>query len=391
MKRVLAVFLLILLMLQTASCSQPAPEVQSGPPTETETEPKTLETEPPVAEEAKKTLFPTWSSVAHNASVYLRESENPIVDVSDAAYSYAEMEEDLQLLCQAYPQSLSHRPIGLSLAGRRIYLAVLGNPEAPRQILVSAGIHGREYMTPLLVMKQIEYMLVYLNDGMCEEVSYASILENYCFYIVPMSNPDGIMLSQEGMDSLSDPTLYRAIYSIYSADFAAGMTDHTNVNEYLKYWKANAAGTDLNRNFDARWEEYDRIFRPSSQNYKGPAVASEPETRALAALTESLDRIQAVLCIHSQGEVIYWNCGQDAALSADTRAFASAIAGRNGYYLVDKQNNDASFSDWCALQKGLIAVTVETGVEGCPLPIEQFETIWNDNHDLLIRSALYFE
>jgi len=193
------------------------------------------------------------------------------------------------------------------------------------------------------------------------------------------------------MDSLSDPMLYREIYSIYASDFAAGLTKETNINEYLTYWKANAAGVDLNRNYDARWEEYDRILRPSSQNYKGPAIASEPETRAMVALTESLDKIQAVLCIHSQGEVVYWNCGQESELGADTRDFAAAISKKNGYFVVDKQNNDASYSDWCALQKGLIAVTVETGVDRCPLPIEQFATIWNDNCDLLVRSAIYFK
>lgn len=391
MKRILAVLLLTFLMLQTVSCIRIKPIRPSATSPTLDTTERDTASQAPIPDDMLQREFPDWSMVAHNARMFLKETEHAVVDTGDAAYSYADMSEDLQILSKMYPQYFSHRSIGSSVAGRTIWLAVLGNPNASRQILVSAGMHGREYMTPLLVMKQIEFMLAYLSDGSIGTTSYASILEKYCFYIVPMTNPDGIMLSQEGMNALSDPTLYQKIYSIYSADFAAGLTKSTTVNEYLKYWKANAAGVDLNRNYDARWQEYDRILRPSSQNYKGPAAASEPETRALATLTESLNNIQAVLCIHSQGEVIYWNCGQDEALSADTRAFASAISKHNGYYVVDKQNNDASYSDWCALKKGLIAVTVETGVGTCPLPIEQFETIWQDNYDLLIRSAMYFE
>ncbi|MBQ7347125.1 MAG: peptidase [Clostridia bacterium] len=388
MKRVLAVLLLILLTLQVTSCIQLKPEYRAEEPNDGTAHDGTETLAPADALDA---VFPSWSDVEKNAKLFLTATENPIVDATDAAYSYTDMATDLQILANAYPTHLSYRSIGKSVAGRDIYLAVLGNPDAPRQIVVSAGIHAREYMTPLLVMKQIEYILAYRNDGACNGFSYASILEKYCFYIVPMSNPDGIMLSQEGLSSLSDTELCDKIFSIYYADFAAGITNAGNVNEYLKYWKANAAGTDLNRNFDALWEEYDRIFRPSCQNYKGPSAASEPETQALVTLTESLNNIQAVLCIHSQGEVLYWDCGQNAALSEATRAFTAMIAARNGYYIVDEQNNDASYSDWCALEKGLIAVTVETGTGSCPLPIEQFETIWSDNFDLLLLSAVYFE
>ena len=111
----------------------------------------------------------------------------------------------------------------------------------------------------------------------------------------------------------------------------------------------------------------------------------------MVALTEALTNIQAVLCIHSQGEVLYWDCGQEKALLDRTLTFTEAVADRNGYYIVEEQNNDASYSDWCALKKGLIAITVETGVGTCPLFIDKFEAIWFDNFDLLPLSAEYFQ
>ena len=393
MKRFLAVALALLLAMLCTSCIRLKPGYGAEePPTfpqigDTDTEPSTDEDKIL----SPTTVFPSWNTVSENATRFLTDTKNAVVDCTKKEYTYLEMVKDLELLCEKYPKQLSYSSIGRSVAGREIYVAVLGNPDASRQILVSAGIHAREYLTPLLVMKQIEYMLAYLGTGNCNGVSYDDILQKYCFYIVPMSNPDGIMLSQEGLSTITDTALADSLISIYHKDFSAGLTTATNVNEYLKYWKANAVGTDLNRNFDALWEQYEAISRPSMFRYKGPSPNSEPETQALVALTERLPNIQAVLCIHSQGEVVYWNCGQSAALSTDTRAFAAMITGRTGYKLVAEQNNDASYSDWCALKKGLIAVTVETGNGVCPLEIEQFQKIWSDHFDLLLQSAVYFE
>jgi hypothetical protein len=117
---------------------------------------------------------------------------------------------------------------------------------------------------------------------------------------------------------------------------------------------------------------------------------SEPESRALAALTDSLKSLVAVLCIHSQGEVLYWDCGQPEPLHADTLRFTRAVAARNRYSVVYEVNNDASFSDWCALSRRLIAITVETGKGTCPLFIDKFTAIWFDNYDLLPLTAEYF-
>ena len=301
------------------------------------------------------------------------------------------MVSDLAALKARYPAHLSYRSVGRSVAGRELYVAVLGNPDAPQQAVVSAGIHGREYLTPLLVMKQLEFYLHYYDVGDYRGTSYADLFENCCFYILPMCNPDGIMLSQTGIDSLRDEGLRATVRAVYEDDFRKGYTSQTDINEYLKYWKANANGVDLNRNFDALWEDY-RMGEPEPchKNYKGKAPMSEPETQALSALTDSLSGIVAVLCIHSQGEVLYWDCGQEGTLALTTRNFTTVIAERNGYQRIDEQNNDASYSDWCALERGLIAVTVETGKGTCPLFIDKFEAMWFDNFDLLPLTAQYF-
>lgn len=389
MKRLLSLVLLLVLTLQVSSCITPDKPIENDSTQSTETESQGTETETQAPE--AEVLLPTWSSADDAASLFFEKVEAAAVDHSERNYSYTELEEDLAVLAQKYPTRFSYRSFGKSVAGRELYVATLGNPNASKQILVSAGIHGREYLTPLLAMKQIEFYLYYYDVGEYNGVPYQTLFENCCFYIVPMTNPDGIMLSQAGISSLTDPALRQTVEEVYAADKSKGYTSQTDIDEYLKYWKANANGVDLNRNFDALWEDY-RIGErePCHKNHKGPSAASEPETRAMVALTEGLSNLQAVLCIHSQGEVLYWNCGQPQPLLDNTYAFTKEIADRNGYAIVEKQNNDASYSDWCALKKGLIAITVETGLGICPLSIDKFEAIWFDNFDLLPLSAAYF-
>ncbi len=331
-----------------------------------------------------------WIGAAATAEAFLNDSA-AIVDASKREYSYLEMEADLALLSATYPQYFSYRSFGKSVAGRELYVATLGNKNASRAVLVTAGLHGREYLTPLLAMKQIEFYLHYYYSGSFGGASYAELFSDCCFYIVPMVNPDGVMLSQAGIESLSDPALRAAVRAVYEADKDKGYTSQTDIDNYLLYWKANANGVDLNRNFDALWEDYCMGEpEPCHKNYKGPSPMSEPETRALASLTDSLPPLSAVLCLHSQGEVLYWNCGQEEPLLSATDAFTKAIADRTGYKQENDLNNDASYSDWCALERGLIAITVETGRGLCPLDTEKFQPIWEDNFDLLPLTAAYF-
>jgi len=391
MKRFLSLLLLAAVMTAAVSCIRledlPQKEEttkQTDLPTESQSQTET-ETEPPLPP------APVWKGAEQSAAHFFTAA-NTVVDSSKREYSYEEMQADLQILQARYPDQLSYRTFGKSVAGRELYVVTLGNPKAEQCVLVSAGIHGREYLTPLLVMKQIEFYLTYYHSGSYNGSSYKDLFDKCCFYIVPMTNPDGIMLSQQGLSSLSDSDQKKIVEDVYRTDFKKEYTSQEDINEYLKYWKANANGVDLNRNFDALWEDYKMGEKePCHKSYKGPSPASEPETKALAALTDSLPtKPAAVLCIHSQGEVLYWNCGQSPALLSSTRAFTAALADRTGYKLVEEQNNDASFSDWCALEKGLIAVTVETGKGTCPLFIDKFEDIWFDNYDLLPLTARYF-
>ncbi len=377
---------LALLLASFSSCimieQNPSP---TAPPTATATTPPTEAPTLPEAPPPTRPSLPLWSAGDDIAAAnkVLALPTGGIVDVSKQKYTYDEMVSDLSALATVYPRYFSYREIGRSVADRPLYVGILGNPDAEKQVVVSAAIHAREYMTAMLVMKQIEFSLQYYTTGSYHNIPYATLFENVCFYVVPMTNPDGVMLSQEGISSLP-----AALRNTVTDCFARERHNYANLSDYLAHWKANARGVDLNRNYDALWEQYDKADAPQSYQYKGPSPASEPETQAMVALIDSLPRVACVLCIHSQGEVLYWNCGQSNP--ERTLLFTESVADRNGYRIIQAQNNDASLSDWCELERGIVSITVETGNVACPLPIDQFRAIWLDNFDLLALTALYF-
>ena len=310
-----------------------------------------------------------------------------IVDASKAEYGYYEMSDDLAALAVQNEGRFTYTAVGESLDGRNIYAATLGNPNAEKQIVVSAGIHAREYMTPLLVMKQIEYYLDNYETGEYDGVKYSEIFEKYAFCILPMCNPDGIALAQEGIDGIRDEKLRETVISVYNSDRASTPDfAELSLNDYLKYWKSNARGVDLNRNFDTPAWNDNLIRRPCFTDCRGEFPLSEPESRAMADYVSGLPNPVLSLAIHSRGELVYFNCGQENTLRE--YELARLVSDANGYGIDHNSRNVAAFDDWCVMKKDIPSVTVETGITACPLPIEEFEKIWNDNRDLWAAVAV---
>ena len=156
-------------------------------------------------------------------------------------YSYDQMVQDLNTLQGRYGAHLQVHAIGTSLDGRTLYEAVLGNPDAPKHILIHGGIHAREYMTPLLVMKQLEYGAEFYDTGTFRGEPYSGILNSVAVHFVPMVNPDGIALSQFGLDAIRSEELRQQIQQAYQEDLAQGRT-RESFDRYLTHWKTNGRG-----------------------------------------------------------------------------------------------------------------------------------------------------
>ena len=311
---------------------------------------------------------------------------NPIVKVTDK-YSHEQMEADISSLKERYGDKIQVNAIGQSRDGRTIYEIVIGNPDAPKHVLFQGAIHGREYMTPLLMMNQLELALANYDTGHYDGRALSDMFAQVALHYVPMANPDGVAISQYGLSGIRSDALRQEVAACYNRDVAAGKTTLT-LEEYLPYWKSNGMGVDLNHNFPAQWEE---IQIPTTEgsyaNYKGPAPLSEPESQVLAALTNQRTWA-ATVSYHSMGNIIYWDTEHNQS-SASSLALAESISQVTGYRL-NGSRGKGGFKDWVQLNGQMApSVTIETGSVACPMPVSEYESVWNQNKSVWARVMCY--
>lgn len=328
-----------------------------------------------------------------------------IVDTTIQKYSYDMMVDDIYELVNKYREVLDYEIIGNSYYGRDIYAVVLGNKNAKRHVFVQAAIHGREYMTTQVVMSLIEYYACYYDVAKYKNRTYRELFENTAIHIIPMSNPDGVTISQYGLSAMNDHVMYEYFknayildsnFMIYTKD-ASGeydWTDHyrdmgfvRNLNdriitfeEYQTIWKANGRGVDLNNNFNADWENISLKPYATYASFKGEYPESEPETQALVKYATKYD-FSHYISYHSRGQLVYYDCkGNDNSMSQLEEDFAKKVSSVIGYDVVKTQNgynvNLGGFGDWVQLKLKKPSVTIENGKQPCPLPIKEFYSIW---------------
>ena len=308
---------------------------------------------------------------------YWKEHKTLIIDQNPAVYTYEDLVSDTDILKSRYASVFSADSLGETVDGRQILHFIIGDKEASRKILINGGIHAREYITCQLVMKQTVSFLEHLVSGdSYGDTSYEELLRDTAIHVICMVNPDGISISQLGLDGVQTDAVRENLSQIAQLD-GASLADGT----YLKRWKANANGVDLNRNFDALWDSYaDPAGHPSSDHYKGTAPGCEIESAALIQLTLQ-EQFTRTISYHTQGDVIYWYFGQEGDLYDQTLSFANTISATTGYPLdADYQSLDpAGYKDWAIQSQGIPSLTIEVGLQDSPVPAEQFATIWAEN------------
>ncbi len=291
-------------------------------------------------------------------------------------YTYIDLENDTERLLQAYPGLITMDTLGTTADGRSIYHFIIGNPQAEKKVFINAGIHGREYMTCQLVMKQmVSYLQNIKEENMYDGISYSSMWQKCAVHVVPMINPDGVTISQYGLSGILTSEVRGNVEEIAIRE--GGIEN----SYYYTRWKANGNGVDINRNFDALWEQYDDgVGQPSADHYKGTAPGCEVEAASLIRLTEQ-EQFQATISYHTQGSVIYWYFAQEGTLYEDTKSLAEVISNVTGYptdanyeYL-----DPAGYKDWGISKKGIPGLTIEVGTETSPVPPVQFDAVWSQN------------
>lgn len=311
------------------------------------------------------------------------QPDAPVVQVSNLQYSYEQMKQDLEILQEKYPEQIQIESLGTTVDGREILEAVLGNVNAEHHILIQATMHAREYMNTVLAMNQIEDYLRYSEERSYNGKSWSELYKKVCFHVIPMVNPDGVTISQKGVDGISDAVLKSQLEDCYQQDLVSGNA-YSDSRQYFALWKANARGVDLNRNFDAGWEEYTGAANPASECYKGTSPASEAEVQAILSVSQNYD-LDCCIAYHSFGNLIYWNYGsQGEVMEADQR-LASLVSGVTGYEMhstIQDATDAAGCSDYFVLKLGIPAVTIENGGSQCPMPVEEYQPMYQRNQNL---------
>lgn len=292
-----------------------------------------------------------------------------------AKYSYENFLHDVKILCDKYPAQVQAVPLCTTIDGREVLDLVVGNGD--KHILIFGAMHAREYITTQIVMRQVCDALEVLNGngGNYNGVDKKTLLEGVTIHFVPLSNPDGVQISQFGLNGLTNENIRNKVAAMGNGDF--------------EQWKANANGVDLNRNFDADWQSFYGSQYPSSERYKGTYPGSEPESAALINLVNDYN-VERTISYHSCGDVVYWYYKQQGAVLEESKRFAKRISDETGYYLdADYTALDpAGFKDWAVYKLGIPSITIETGAENgasiaVPVPINRFNNIWQRNKNVV--------
>ena len=323
------------------------------------------------------TLALLLTVTAAPVTTFAGEKTGNIVNIKDKKYSYSDMETDLKQFAKTYPDIVSLESLGKTADKRKIYCLRMGNPDAKKQIIVQAGIHAREWPNCQMLMKSIERYLVNYKTGKYNKMTYKEIFDQVAVYVIPMVNPDGVTISQYGVNKIKDKKLRKKV---------------KKMKRYGGYtrWKANARGVDLNRNFPASWGRKKAEKKPASEGYPGKKAKSEKETKAVLKLIKQMPNLKACINIHSRGELIYWGAKGNGTVRKNARKLAKAIKKTNGYRLVDETKTYGAGGD---LERYLIAkkkipyVCIETGKESCPLKHKSFSGIYKKNKTVIEKTA----
>lgn len=309
----------------------------------------------------------------------------------DQPYRYEDFIQDALYLQEEYSDLLQVYQLGESHDGREILEFRLGTGEIP--IVITAGVHARETINTVVVMRMIENYLelarreeplvvdfaiperqlqvpTFLTEK--NEVEFqrltkhpqipveyylALYLKQFTFYIVPLLNPDGYEIALGGFNTIRNPELREKAK-------ASGILSTE--------WKANARGIDLNRNFPSvTW----------LQKFQGDYPGSEKETKALMDLFAEVPA-EGYLDLHSRGKQIYYHKGvMSPSYNSKQKNIATRLQRVTGYDLMPPESEiEASDSGgntvhYFSESYHRPAITVETVADLAAFPLDvQYQT-----------------
>lgn len=289
-----------------------------------------------------------------------------------SAYTYQNMLNDAAALERMYPELIKTSSIGKSVENRDLLLIEFG--KGPTKIFVCGTHHAREYIATTYLMYAIDqYSYAYHHGSMWGKYNPRTILDNVTFCIVPMVNPDGVNLVQNG------------IYATSHAAELSQMKIYESPQYGYRAWKGNIRGVDVNWNYDKDWSITKNKNPRGSAGFNGDQPNTEPETIAVSQYVDS-HIFEGFFSFHTQGQMFYWADNEarpsniQIALKADT-GFAP--------YKEKATGIGGSFFDYVYRKYNKPTVTVELCpyVGNYPYPDANFNTVWAPTKNVLLLGA----
>ena len=306
--------------------------------------------------------------------------ENDIIVPTNIAYSSCILQSNIEQLKKKY-KFLNFGNIGYSVLGKPIPYIRLGNGR--KEVMYAASFHANEWITSTVLMKFVEdYARNYEQNGFLYGYNVRELFNNTSIYIIPMVNPDGVDLVT---GVIPENTGRYNQFKDISLNFPS--------IPFPSSWKANFNGVDLNLQFPAGWENARKIkfgqgyTKPAPRDFVGYGPLTEPEALAIYNFTLIHD-FKLILAYHTQGEVIYWKFAN--YLPENSEEIGKKFAKVSGYTLdiTPPESSFAGYKDWFIQEYNKPGYTIEVGLGKNPLPISQFDKIYNDNIGILVLGAV---
>ena len=288
-------------------------------------------------------------------------------------------EQTIGQLLRRYP-AFTSESLTTTAFGRPVLTLQIGNGE--RRVIYSAAHHANEWITTPVLLKFLEELArAQEEDGSVFGVPARNILKAATIYAVPMVNPDGVDLVTGAIQT-----------GTLEYETARLLADNYPDIPFPEGWKANLLGVDLNLQYPAGWLRAREIkfsqgfTKPGPRDYVGRAPLSQRESIALAQYTRDVNPA-LVIALHTQGEVIYWQFGDYVVPGA--RALAEEFSRLSGYGLEDTPyaSSFAGYKDWFIQNWRRPGFTIESGLGESPLPLSQFDEIYQANLGILVTGA----
>ena len=303
----------------------------------------------------------------------------PIVK-TDVPMTYRLARDTAEEITCAYPVCRK-RVLTATAFGREIEALSIGSGD--RTVLFTAAHHANEWITATVLLKFAEELSkAIMEKGALYGIPGRLFEENCQIFLVPMVNPDGVDLVTGAIPAGS-----------LQWEQAARLSSNYPGIPFPSGWKANLLGVDLNLQYPAGWLQAREIkfsqgyTRPGPRDYVGRAPLTQKETQALADFTRYLDPA-LILALHTQGETIYWK--YDDIQVPGAQALGEEFARLSGYALEDTPyaSGFAGYKDWFIKTWRRPGFTIEAGKGENPLPLSQFEPIYNACLGILTTAAL---